>query len=248
MRAPGFLALALSLGSPAFAAHPLSSDDAGVLGAGQWQLETNTDRTAERDAGAVGLAANVTLTRGVSDAVDLAFNLPWCHSQADGAPGGSQRGWGDVSLALKWRVLERGGLSLGVKPWLSLPTGRSAKGFGAERVQAGVLGILGFAVDDAHVYLGNVGYLRADNVTGARRDIWSASAAALIASGARLRFVAEAGAHRNPDSAKGKNPVFVNVGAIYSPTGKLDLDFGYRRGLNDAEAKYSVGAGLTLRW
>ncbi|WP_417067968.1 transporter [Niveibacterium terrae] len=248
MRASGFLTLALLFSSPAFAAHPLTSDDAGVLGAGQWQLEANTDRAVAREAGAVGLAVNATLTRGMTDAVDLAINLSWCHSQADAAPGGSQRGLGDASLALKWRVLERGGLSLGVKPWLVLPTGRSDKGFGAERVQAGVLGILGFAADETHVYLGNVGYLRANNGTGGRRDIWNASAAALIASGVRLRFVAETGAHRNPDSAKGKNPVFANVGAIYSPSEKLDLDFGYRRGLNDAEAKYSAGAGLTLRW
>ena len=94
-----FAALAaalLMLPGASRAAHPLVSDDTGTQGAGRWQFEASADRTRERDDGLVAREHEVafTLTRGLSDTLDLAIGLPWLRLAASGAP--TQRGAGDL--------------------------------------------------------------------------------------------------------------------------------------------------------
>ena len=110
------------------AAHPLLTDDPGLQGAGHWQLEVNTDHARTRDGGATFWArqVNTTLTRGMTDQVDIAFNLPLQRQTAPGEP--TQSGVGDVGLQLKWRFYDNGqGWALGVRPTLTLPTGSTRK-------------------------------------------------------------------------------------------------------------------------
>ncbi|CAM8768467.1 hypothetical protein NCM_01648 [Burkholderia pseudomallei] len=38
------------------------------------------------------------------------------------------------------------------------------------------------------------------------------------------------------------------AGAIYTPRDWLDVDLGYRRGLNDQIYDHALMAGLTVRW
>lgn len=243
------VALAISLAFPvtAFAAHPLTTEDTGVQGTGNWQFELNTDRSVERYTRNASLTANATLTRGLSDTVDLAVNVPWQRNQVGEDPMETQRGWGDISVFMKWRIYEQDKLSFALKPLLMLPTGNSDKGLGSDRLQPGVTGIASWG-DEKFTVLGNVGYLRADNKVGENKDIWSASVATLVSVADQFRLVAELGSYRNCDPETSKNPIFGNVGLVFSPNDKLDLDIGYRKGLNKAEVKYSVGAGVTVRW
>ena len=87
----------------AYAAHPLISDDSGTQGAGNWQLEVNTDHTRTRDDGQTAWARqlNTTLTRGVTDELDVAANLPLQRNSASGEP--AQSGVADVTVQAKWR-------------------------------------------------------------------------------------------------------------------------------------------------
>ena len=61
-------------------------------------------------------------------------------------------------------------------------------------------------------------------------------------------LVADIGMSRNTESTAAANPAFVIAGAIYSPKSWLDLDVGYRHGLNDQTYRHSIMGGVTARW
>ena len=74
----------------------------------------------------------------------------------------------------------------------------------------------------------------------------------VVQVGEELRLVGEAGVRTNPAKddpfLPGDTGRFAMVGLIYSPTDKIDLDIGYRKGLNDAEPDWTVLIGATFRW
>jgi hypothetical protein len=69
--------------APAFASHPLVSDDTGTHGWGNFQLEINSEAGFDRQKqDGVEIKASTQqvaaiLTAGLSERVDLVFGLPW---------------------------------------------------------------------------------------------------------------------------------------------------------------------------
>jgi len=231
----------------AWAAHPLTTEDTGTQGEGNWQLEINADRARARETNHSTLTANATLTRGLGDNIDVGLNLPWQQLQSGDDPRQTDRGPGDVSVFLKWRLYDQGKTSLALKPVLNIPTGDADKGLGADRSQAGITGVAQWGNEIFSVFA-NAGYLYADNRTGDRKDILNTSGAAAWKFAERFQLVGEIGASSNCDPDAAKWPAFANIGLIYSPTEKIDLDIGYRHGLNKPADLYSYSAGVTLRW
>lgn len=228
----------------AAAGHPLTTDDPEVQGANRWQFELNSDRSMGRDA-LSRQAVNAALTLGISDQLDLAFTAPWLRAQTGSAPRRFTEGGGDASLSLKWRLPQSDSLSLALKPVLILPTAGS--GLGNGRFNAGLTAIASRRFERVTL-LGNATYQSNDNRIGDRKGLWSLSGALLVAVSGSLRTTVEAGSYRSSDSSSGKNPAFANAGLIWSPSDRMDLDLGYRRGLNGAESLRSFGTGLTLHW
>ncbi|MFD1711548.1 transporter [Ottowia sp. GY511] len=246
---PWAVLASLALALPAArAAHPLLTDDPGLQGAGHWQLEVNTDHTRTRDGGATFWArqVNTTLTRGLSDQVDVAFNLPLLRQTAPGEP--TQSGVGDVGLQLKWRFYDNGrGWALGVRPTLALPTGRSAKGLGNGRAAAEMLLLSQLDVGD-WTWLVNAGYVDNGNRIGARQHLWAASTALLLQVSAAWSVVSEVGAMRAADATGPGAVRFGLVGAVLQLNDKTDLDLGWRRSWGGAPRATTWGLGLTRRW
>lgn len=121
----------LVFASTAHAAHPLVSDDTGTQGVGGYQVEVNTDWL--RDAGVKTRTATATLTRGMTESVDVYLDTPYALSQPTG--------FNDMGLGLKWRFFESDGLSVGLKPELSIATGNQEKQLGDGR-SGGALTVL----------------------------------------------------------------------------------------------------------
>ena len=231
----------------AFAAHPLVTEDSGVQGEHNWQFELNTDRAIERDTRFSSQVVNATLTYGLADTLDLAFNMPWQRNEVSDSPRQFYNGAGDASIFMKWRVYENDKLSLAIKPLISLTTGNSDKGLGSDRMRPRVTGISTWG-DERLSLSANLGYTYNDNTFGDRKSLWNLSGSVVAGLFENLRGVLEVGAYTNSDSTVRQKPACANVGLIYSPHDKLDFDLGYKRGLNKAEALYSVGAGVTVRW
>lgn len=237
----------LALAVPAQAAHPLVTDDTGTQGSGRWQLEVNTDHTRTREAGVTAWEreANVALTRGVTETLDLAVNLPGLRHSATGEP--SESGVGDATLLAKWRFHDNGaGWALGLRPEVSLPTGSDRRGLGNGRAGA-ALTLLSSVEAGDWTWLANAGYTYNDNKVGDRKHLWAASTAVLYDLGEQWTLAADVGASRAavPGASSEKYGL---IGAIYHLGEAADLDIGWRRSLGGAPVAQTVGVGLTLRW
>jgi hypothetical protein len=96
-----------------------------------------------------------------------------------------------------------------------------------------------------HLHLGHVHH---DNTVDERVDLWHASAAVVHQVNDRLQWILDAGVDTNTDRASHYNPVFVILGAIWSPRPNFDVDIGWRHGEDD-HASVDLGlAGLAWRW
>ncbi len=251
-----------------YAAHPYITDDTGTQGTGNWQLEmlgehTRHNRIADPGGGAVNqlrrsTLINPVLTYGVRDNLDVALGLSRLRQRVkeDGALVGSASGTSDSTLDVKWRLYESGALSLGLKPGLVLPTGDENRGLGTGKLSWDVNSMLTY---DAKpwVWLANIAYSEArfkrpEDASANRRQLWRFSAGIAHSLHDKFRLVGEAGVRTNQAKddpfLPGRYGSFAMVGAIYSPTDKLDFDLSVRRAANRAELDTALLLGATMRW
>jgi hypothetical protein len=152
-----------------------------------------------------------------------------------------------MTLEAKWRFFEKGAFAMALKPGVSFPTGNDNKGFGTGRMTYGALLIATQEIGPVSLHL-NAGYRRNDNDTDERKDIWGADIAAVVTVAKPVKLVANVGTKTNTDRTAATDPAFFLGGLIYSITDKIDLDLGYKRGLNKAEADNTYIGGLTMRF
>ena len=248
------VSLTLFLSATAFAAHPLITDDTGVQGAGKFQFELNGQYSRNNDGqGAIEQVrqAATALTYGVTDAIDVAVCLPWQKSDLDdNGLATSSSGLSDVGITVKWHFFDQEGLSLALRPGITLPTGDFDKGLGNGKATESLFLI---STNDLKPFMPltlhmNLGYIRNESKGEDRVDLWHASFAAVYAAAQSLQIVADIGTDTNPQKETKMNPAYLLGGVIYSVTESLDVDFGVKGGLNKAEPDFTTLAGITARW
>jgi hypothetical protein len=240
---------------PSWAAHPLITDDTGTQGKGKFQLELNGqydwDKETEEDesVNSTGGQAAATLSYGIADNVDLVLSVPylWGKAEVNEITLYDEKGICDAVLETKMRLLEKKGFSLALKPGISFPTGNDEKGLGAGQL-GGHLFLIASQELGAWAFHGNLGYIRNENKTDERKDIWHASLAATWEVIKNLKLTANVGIERNPDTDANNDPAFLIGGIIYSIKENLDVDFGVKCGLTKSETDISALAGITFRF
>lgn len=250
----------LVFSTPAFAAHPLVTDDTGTQGKGRFQLEVNSEFTYDKETekGVItketGGEVETVLSWGVIENVDIILGVPyqWTKIEEDGKVTSDVDGISDMSLEVKWRFFEKDGLSFALKPGITLPTGDEKKGLGNGRPSYGLVFITTKEVEPWAFHL-NLGYthneykLEADEEAN-RKDIWHASLATEVEVVKDMKVVADVGVETNPDKTSNKHPAFILGGMIYSITENLDIDVGVKGGLNKPETDTAIRAGITMRF
>ena len=226
-----------------WAAHPLVTDDTLTQAHGHWQVEMNSDRYQRRDQRWVQTGA-AAIQYGAASNLDLSLGSALLLAPSDGV--------GDSTVGAKWRFWENGNVSAGLKTELVLPTGNAGKGNGYGRINGGVT-LLGSYHTGPWLLLGNLALSSNDyqNVTlrdANRRILWRTSAAALFTFDAQWRLVVDGGVRRNEAQGISVYPAFLLAGVIYSPHQEIDFDLGAKVGLNKAEVKCQLGAGIALRY
>jgi outer membrane putative beta-barrel porin/alpha-amylase len=222
------------------AAHPLITEDTGTQGKGGWQLEILGEDGKARGTGAPLERQDAVLSHGVTVTADVQVGLPWTR-QAGG------RGTGDVSLDLKWRFLERGPLSLGLKPGITLPTGDEAKGLGAGRAAWGTLFILSYDAGSYAIHA-HAGYKRNRNDFGERESLVHTSGAVTVRAAPEVKVVFDYARTTSADPAATQSERYLVFGAIWSPRKDLDLDLGLKVGSGAAALDEALLLGMTVRW
>lgn len=239
----------LMLPATSFALQPLATDDAGTMGMARFQFEvasefdwdrTNGVRTNQQQLG-------FTLTAGVLNSLDLVVGVPFRWQQQGG--GYDNGGLADMSLALKWRLLELGPLSVAVKPAITIPTGDYNKGLGASRTSYGaaVISTVEFKPVAVHANIGytKFAYTDADRSAG-REDQVSLSLAGVVSVSPKLQLVAEVGTTSYGDYSAKLWPSFVTAGASYALNDKLSVSLGGRFGLTNTANDAALLAGVTF--
>ena len=254
--------------SLSWAAHPCITDDTGTQGAGNWQLELHAERgTFDRTANVGGVSvqqeSRVTvftpvLTYGVLDNLDVALGLNRAKQRTteNGVVVEESSGTADSTVEIKWRFYEAGALSLALKPSLLLPTGDENRGLGTGKVSWGVNFIATYEAKpwtfNGNVAYSDVNYKLPQDADDNRADLWRVSGGLAYAVRDDLRLVGEVGVRTNASRSDpyltGSNGQFAMLGAIYSPTDKIDLDVGFRKNLNQAEFDWTILLGATFRW
>lgn len=243
--------------SVSFAAHPLITDDTGTQGKGKFQLEVNGEYGNEKygiDGKKNTTKMATTLTYGASENMDIILGIPYQYIRTktpatDTEPESTKAadGISDISIESKWRFFEKDGLSLALKPGITLPTGDRKRGLGTGRTAYSLFFITTKEAEPWAFHF-NLGYKRNENKNNERIEIWHASAASELEVLKDLRVVVNIGMERNPDKTSNTHPAFILGGLIYSITENFDIDFGIKGGLNKPETDYSVLAGITWRF
>lgn len=242
------LLLALACATPlsAWAAHPLTTDDPGTQGDGGWQYELNTERAARQADVGRAWTLGTALTRGIGERTDVYLGLPYTLLSSKPAGTSAGSGFGDTETGIKYRFYEDGPYQLAVRTFVTWPTGAESRGLGTGRLGAGAV-LIGQVQLGALSWIGNLGQSWTPNRQGDRSSVWQASSAVLYRLAPAWQLVGEIGLQRN-GTPGGTAPAHVLAGAIWSPSKTVDLDLGYRRGLNQATYRQSLMAGMTLHW
>lgn len=231
-----------------YGAHPLITEDTGTQGTGKTQIEVTSEFGRERDGAHVDTTdLAVVLTRGITDTLDLALALPWQQvRERDSGASTTERGVGDTEIFAKWRFYEQGDLSFALKPSLTLATGDESRGLGAGRTGA-ALAFIASLQPAPWAFHVQAGWRWNNNKLDERDGLWHASTAVTRDIGP-WKLLADIGIERNADPAASRDPAFALIGFIYAVREGLDLDLGYKVGLNDPETDHTVMAGITWRF
>ncbi len=235
----------------AFGAIPLITDDTGTQGKGRFQLELSGEYGHDREGRVTTKNSDIsaTLTYGITDTVDMAFiSIPYqAWSSDDSGSLIKGDGLGDIAIETKWRFYDKDGLSLALKPGLTIPTGNVEKGLGAGDMTY-YLYLIASEELTPWAFHYNLAYIRNDNRVDEKKNLWHASFAATVDVMKDLKLVGDIGIDTNPDSASTDPPAYILGGLIYSLRKNLDIGLGLQGGLTKSETDITVRGGITLRF
>jgi len=260
MKSLGIMCIIHAFLSFSYAAHPLITDDTGTQGKGKFLVELNgqasydrmdsvDDTGAKREVKSRETELKANFTYGVMENVDVILGVPyqWKRVEESNITTSDVHGIADMSLELKWRFYEKDGLSVALKPGLTIPTGDKGKDLGTGRATV-LLFFIATKEFNPLTFHCNLGYKRNENQREQREDIWHASLAGEYKVIQNLKLVANIGAERNTDPSSNTHPAFLLGGVIYSIRENLDLDFGIKIGLNETEKDVAFLGGIALRF
>ena len=236
------LALLTSAYAPAWAAHPLQTEDTGTQGEGNFELENGFAwvRSADRQVAVY----QPQLSYGWNPDLDLIVQPSYVRTRSDG---GRSSGWAATNLDLKWRFYGAAPVSFGVRAGASVAAADGS--FGAARSATGGHALLGTTIDLAPFTLhGNISTAWNPTASGLRRWTPAVSGAAMWALDERLILTVDATANADPDPTRsGWNAQWL-AGVIYTVRAGLDLDLGWQRSARTAPSVRQWLFGITYRF
>jgi hypothetical protein len=233
--------LACAASGAAFAGHPMLTEDTGTQGTGNAELELGYSWAS--DSGDRSFLFQPQLSYGATPTLDLIAQPSWTSNDISGR---SVHGEGDTNLDFKWRFLGSDPYSLAVRAGVTAATSQHDLGLPEGRTAGHVL-LVG-TYDAAPLTIdANLGYARNPDVVDLRANLYHLSAAALYAANERVSLVLDVDVDSNTDATKTAMPAVALVGAIYSWRPGLDVDVGYRAGLNSVAVARQWLLGITFR-
>ncbi|MFH1347944.1 MAG: hypothetical protein ABIH22_04560 [Candidatus Margulisiibacteriota bacterium] len=223
----------LLLTVPVWAARPLSTDDAGTLGQGAWEIEEGYELDQPSGGGANSGGFGTSVKYGLLSNLDLGIEMPYSVS--------SPNGIGDATV--KGKIAFNDAIALGID--VKLTNADSASGLGSGYVDYGVNGIYSQGLGSATGHV-NVGYTIIGQAGGATSDnnVLSYGMAIENPLNDAVNLMGEVAGSSTPSVAT--NPLDALVGFNWGMSDLLTLDGGVSFGLTNASSQYKTTVGATL--
>lgn len=234
-----FLAVFFVLGSAceAFAARPLSTDDAGTIDKGDFEYEFGFEMA--KDEGREYTFSNV-LKHGLLDNVDVGCEAPFLYinNEEDGDEGGLS----DVNLNLKYNFLKKAdAVNLTGRFDFKTDTGDDDKGLGSGDKDY-ALTLIASREFEKYAFHLNLGY----TFVGREDDLFNYSLAFERALGDKCHFVSEIGVETDFIMAFDENPCEILAGLNCALTENFTWDAAVAFPLTDASVDYKIISGFTV--
>lgn len=229
------LAFAASTG---YAEYPLITEDTNTVGAGRWQLEGTSEIAKDAVTGERTATDTFALSYGLAGQADLQLVVPWHRARTDGV--------GDVLLGVKWRFLERGPFSLGVKPGVALPAGDAQEGRGTGEANWGVT-LIGSYESGALALHADARYRRNRNEIGERQSLRQLSGGLLYQVGS-VKLVVDAAFDTSPDPAIDRAERYAVLGIVWPVHRDFGVAIGWKKGGGGATLEEALLLGAAVRW
>ena len=250
------LSLALFACHSSFAAMPLITDDTGTQGAGGNQIEISftEDKSTEDDITSKSQQVPaVTLTRGLTDTIDLFVAGTWLRNSSDDPAVETEKGMSNTVLGAKWRLFENDRkTSVAVKAAYALPVSEAKQNRGLGDGEASWDGTLilsqemPFGSVHANAGVGKVGVKNGDD-----EKTTHVSVAPMFDLGETTKLVFDLGQDTSkPDGGEKSTSRYWEAGLIYAPSKAVDLAVGYIRAKDkdSAVVTKTFTGGLTWRF
>jgi len=229
----------MATSSSAYGARPLSTDDAGTVEKGHFEIESGFEYVKQNDE---EYNLSFVLKHGVSENLDLGIEIPY--KFINFRESDDTDGIGDMTITSKYRFLDESGSlpSLSLSFSMKTETGNGEESLGTSEVDYGFNGIMSKETGKLNSHL-NIGYTF---VGEPGKNSFSYGWAMECQINENLNILGEITGETICDGDFDDNPCSGLVGLNHSITEMITFDCGMGYEISDASSDYTIVAGLTL--
>ena len=227
----------------AFAARPLSTDDAGTVEKGSVEIEYGVEYVKGSDH---ETAMSLVLTTGVLSCLDFGVEVPYVFIDAKEAS--DSDGFSDVSIFTKCSFVKDKDVfpDTALKFSYKTHSGNNDRNLGTGKPEYSLNGIFSKAWDQLTAHL-NIGYaFREDFKEEDNEDALTYSVAFEYALSDKTNLVAEVVGETALKRKFDDNSCSALVGVNHSLNDNLTLDFGVGTGISRSDPDFKVTSGITF--
>ncbi|NWF91856.1 MAG: transporter [Syntrophaceae bacterium] len=229
--------------SLAFAARPLTTDDAWTVEKGELQFETGLD-VSRQDNHDREVSPSLTISYGLLERMDVGIGSAYLFARPKEEE--NENGLGDTEVKLKYRLFDEKdclpAFAIGGK--LKIPTASESKGLGSGKADFGIDTMVTKKLRKKWVFHLNLGYTFVGE-HGADNELNYSAAAQFILSD-RWALVGEMVGVNNLNGRKRDDPISGLLGAYCLISDDVIWDAGIEIGMNRAAPDFRFTTGLTL--
>ena len=229
-------------------------ESSDVVGLGRFQVETGltSDRHAQ-DGVTVRTLTTPTLFRyGIGETTELRLETDgWTHERTSDAVAGTSataRGWSDLSLGVKWHVLEGKDSTPGVAWLLHVDTATGSKAFRGVGLRPSLRAAIEWDLPE-EFSLGVMPGVYVDRNDAGKRYTGAILAATLGKEWSpRWHSFLEVAGQQLASKRNGGAVVTLDAGLAFVATPTLQFDIEVARGLSDAAPDLESGVGVSIKF
>ncbi len=227
-----------------YGARPLSTNDAGTVERGHFEVECGYEY-AKGDADEEN-SLSFAVTCGIAQNLDLGVEVPYRFIDFD--EGDDVDGIGDVEFTTKYTLVKETedhpafAMSFGVKS----ETGDETKGLGTGEIDYSINGILTKKINKITTHL-NCGYTFVGEPDGEDvDDLMSYAVAVEYPLGEKLNILGEIAGETDFNGNFDNNACSGLFGINHCLNEDIVIDYGFGFGISDASPDYTITSGMTI--